>query len=542
MYTTSPKKKNECEFDQEGLMKKFFGPVDSEDKFVLNQCFSALQGEMHSILNKYLGTKNIKTYDEIEQKFTNSRLNEHPVAGVGGTIRELFENIAPYSANVSSPYYAGHMTSAIPYFMIILKAVTAALNQNVVKLETSGVITALERELIGKMHRLVFDKADSFYQEHIQNRNSYLGCITENGTLGYIQALWLARNAFFSQGKEPFCLSKEGIAAGYKKQGIDRCVVLVSKLSHYSLQKVGDILGIGNKNIIKIDVDKHNRMDVMHLETVIHSLNTEQKTKILAIVATAGTTECGSIDPLVSIGRTCKEYDIHFHVDAAWGGPTLMSDRYKHLMDGIQQADSVSMDGHKQLYMPMTCGLVFFNKPRLGNAVIYHANYINRPESVDLGIRTISGSREANSLVLASALKILGTKGYAFLIERGIETAKQFAELIKKRSNFELVSEPELNIINYRLFPSNIKILCDFNDPQNKRHNNTLLNEINIAVQRQQKKIGKSFVSRTLMEIDNDPQNTIVVLRCVIMNPMTTINVLQDILNEQEEIYQSISK
>lgn len=217
-----------------------------------------------------------------------------------------------------------------------------------------------------------------------------------------------------------------------------------------------------------------------------------------------------------------------------------MSEKNRHLLEGIQYADSVTIDGHKQFYMPMSCGMVYFKNPEIMNAVSYHSNYVNRQGSVDLGIKSLAGSREANSLILDSALKIMGTKGYALLINHGIETAKAFAAEIMKRPCFQLVTSPELNILTYRICsPHFQEELNSHIGADRKRQINKTLNAINRTVQTVQREAGKSFVSRTTLNPRNLPEEEIVVLRCVVMNPMTDIKILNDILDEQEEIYKS---
>ncbi len=244
------------------------------------------------------------------------------------------------------------------------------------------------------------------------------------------QPLWVARNQLLSPNKEFAGVGTDGLAAAYKAYGIERCVVLVSRLGHYSLKKAGGILGLGSGNIVAIDVDPNNRIDIKHLLATIAHLKQRTTNRILAIVGIAGTTETGTVDPLRDLAHICEDQQAHFHVDAAWGGPTLLSSRYRHLLDGIDLADSVTIDGHKQFYMPMTCGMVYFKNPFAMDTVSYNANYVNRPGTPDLGIKSISGSREASSLILDSALKIMGSRGYALLIEHGIETANAFAQEI----------------------------------------------------------------------------------------------------------------
>jgi glutamate decarboxylase len=214
-----------------------------------------------------------------------------------------------------------------------------------------------------------------------------------------------------------------------------------------------------------------------------------------------------------------------------------MSSKYKHLLYGIELADSITVDGHKQLFMPMSCGMVYFNNPKIMDHVIYHAKYVNRPGSVDLGIKSIAGSREACSLILDSTLKIIGKQGYALLIDHGIETAKKFAKEINKRQAFQLITPPELNILTYRVCPVDIQQKLATSDDKQKRRVNDQLNEINRSIQIMQREAGNSFVSRTTLYLDNNGKNNIVVLRCVIMNPMTNMKIINKILDEQEQIY-----
>jgi glutamate decarboxylase len=318
-------------------------------------------------------------------------------------------------------------------------------------------------------------------------------------------------------------------------------VILVSKRAHYSFRKAGGILGIGNENLVVIDVDHNNKMDIDSLEKNLSCIKKEGRTRIIAVVGIAGTTETGNIDPLHKIAAICEREKIHFHTDAAWGGPTLMSEKYRHLLDGIERADSVTIDGHKQFYMPMGCGMVYFKNPRSLDAISYHANYVNRKGSVDLGIKTLSGSREANSLILDSSLKIMGTRGYGMLIEHGIELAADFCEEIKKRKNFQLITKPELNILTYRLCPSNLQDELKTASIERIVSINEELNELNRNLQQEQLEAGNSFVSRTVLEQETifpgTPPGKIVVLRSVLMNPLTNIEILKDILDEQEALY-----
>ena len=351
-------------------------------------------------------------------------------------------------------------------------------------------------------------------------------------------AMWVARNRFFHGQEGSDRIEDQGVVPAMRARGIERAVILVSKRGHYSLKKAWGILGLGNKNVLPMDVDQYQRMDMKKLESVIKSLSADGKTGIVAVVGIAGATETGTVDPLPDLADLCRERGIHFHVDAAWGGPVLLSERYAPVLRGIERADSVTIDGHKQFYMPMTSGMVFFKDPRALDHIAYHSNYVNREGSVDLGIKSLEGSREANALILDSALKIMGSRGYALMIDHGIETAKAFAAEIEGRAMFELITPPVLNILTYRMIPPGYsRLFADADTDVGRREFlNDYLDELNIYVQRTQREAGKSFVSRTRISPVPGDEKGFVVLRSVIMNPMTTLAVLKEILDEQEGI------
>jgi len=532
--------KKELVADWQALTRTFIRPENEASRSTLIKYMEQILFGLHDFLKTHVGFTEEVSLKNLADRFTDSLISQNPEKKLADVITDLIEDIAPHAVNVASPYFVGHMTSAIPFFMVHLKTIVAALNQNVVKIETSKVVSAVEKQVLAKIHRLIYRKNDAFYDEHIQSTKTTLGCFTENGTLSNLTALWIARNSRFSQKNGFDGVEKEGLLAAHQAYGIERSVILVSKRGHYSLNKAGGVLGIGNRNIVAIDVDEKNRIDLTALKNTIKELTKgPKKTAILAVVGIAGTTETGSVDPLLKLGEICAENSIHFHVDAAWGGPTLMSEKYRDLLSGIELADSVTIDGHKQFYMPMSCGMVYFKDPTIMDNVIYHANYVNRPGSVDLGIKSPSGSREANSLILDSALKIMGSRGYALLIDHGIETARKFAEEIDKRPNFQLITPPELNILTYRLCPFDLQKKFAESDPDQIFIINEKLNDINQRIQRLQREAGNSFVSRTTLNIKNYSGQNIVVLRVVIMNPMTTSDILREILDEQEEIYKN---
>ncbi len=523
--------------DWEHLLRVFIRPEDEASRATLIKYMEQILFGLHEFLRRNVGITEAKSLRELSRGYTGTEISEGPEKKLADVITCLVKEVAPHAVNVASPYFVGHMTSAIPFFMVHLKTIAAALNQNVVKLETSKVVSIVEKQVIAKIHRMVYGFSEDFYMEHVQNAETTLGVFTEGGTTANLTALWVARNARF-RAKDGFAgIEREGVPAAYQAYGVERCVILASRLVHYSLRKSAGILGIGNDNVIPVDVDGGHRMDIEAFERTIERIRSDSPgTCIVAAVGIAGATETGTVDPLDDMAEICRSHGIHFHVDAAWGGPTLLSEKYRHLLAGIEKSDSVTIDGHKQFYMPMSCGMVYFRDPHILDAIAYHANYVNRRGSVDLGIRSLSGSREASSLILDSALKIMGANGYALLIDHGIETASAFAEEIRRRPDFELVTRPVLNILTYRYCPGEIRKALSNAKGKRRSRLNRALNTVNRDLQRLQREAGRSFVSRTTLQGDHRRPEDMVVLRAVIMNPMTDLDILREILDEQQEI------
>ncbi|WP_300668525.1 aminotransferase class V-fold PLP-dependent enzyme [Desulfoluna sp.] len=534
-------KRSEKQQEWVNLIRVFTCPEDEKTRDVLVHHMRLILFELHDFLIQNVGITEAVSLKEIADRCTNTVMNGYPEKRLADVITGVFEEISPHVVNVASPYFVGHMTAAIPYFMVHLKAIVAALNQNVVKLETSKMLSVLEKQVVAKVHRMIYKKGNPFYLEHVQNAHTSLGSFTEGGTTANLTALWVARNKALGPLQGFKGAEIDGLPAAYAAHGIDRCVILVSKRCHYSLRKCGGILGIGNANIVPVPVDHTNRMRVDRLAEMIDSLKKEGRIRIVAVVAVAGTTETGNVDPLSEISALCRKEGLFLHVDAAWGGPTLMSETYAPILRGIEHADSVTIDGHKQFYMPMSSGMIFFKDPTSLDAVAYHANYIIRKGSVDLGSKTLSGSREANCLILDSAFKIMGSRGYGMLIDHGIELARSFADEIETRDTFQLVTRPELNILTYRVCPKSIQEELSQASDARILEINDYFNEVNRSLQQEQREAGNSFVSRTVLEQETvfpgSPEGRVVVLRSVLMNPLTTIEVLRDILDEQEDLY-----
>jgi glutamate decarboxylase len=543
----SPKKvKTNLEY-----LRKLFIMPDSPDKFI--EFGHDLLEMIHDFFQEKGGIHSSITLPELSRIFDQAAVPDSPVL-IKDVLSEIKNKVIGHSVKVGNPYYIGHMTSAIPYFMILLEMIIAALNQNQVKIETAKASSFVERELVAWLHRLVFNRTNKFYEKNIQNPRIALGNVTADGTLANMTALLVAREkAFPPDGKFPGSRMM-GMDRALRHYGYDRGVIVVSERGHYSIKKAANLLGIGEHNVLNISVDDNNRMDTKKLRRKISSLQRGKvgnRTKIIAIMGIAGTTETGSVDNLQKIGEIAREVGTHFHVDACWGGSALLVDEYRPLFRGIQEADSVTIDAHKLLYCPMTMGIVLFHNERDLQLIRHSTNYAIRRNSVDTGRFTVEGSRPFACLKPWASLKIIGREGYGLLFRQANKTTHNLKELLDKCNNFETLSVSELFILTYRFIPGKVrkKLLSlrdaeassrDKTETKEKRQNikkiNHFINALNIKLHKALRRDDTTFVSRTTLESTLYRPQNIVVLRAVLINPLTDKRILKEIVDTHNRI------
>ena len=249
----------------EYLQKLFIMP-NTPDKFV--QFGHELLEMIHDFFQEKGGIHSSVTLPELSDIFNQISIPNNPLL-IKDVLSEIKSKVIDHSVKVGNPYYIGHMTSAIPYFMILLEMIIAALNQNQVKIETAKASSFVERELIAWLHQLIFNRKESFYKKHIQNPRVALGNVASDGTLANLTALIVAREKAFPPDGDFPGLRMAGESTALRHYGYDRGVILISKRGHYSVKKVANLLGIGENNVVMIPVDHHNRMNIQVFQ-IIH--------------------------------------------------------------------------------------------------------------------------------------------------------------------------------------------------------------------------------------------------------------------------------
>ncbi|MBK9163007.1 MAG: aminotransferase class V-fold PLP-dependent enzyme [Acidobacteria bacterium] len=262
------------------------------------------------------------------------------------------------------------------------------------------------------------------------------GVFTSGGTEANLSAMVAAREAW--READP-------------SRSTTRGLIISSAGAHSSVRAMAKVI---DADVMLIDTE--GRLGSEMLAERISLLTPEERSRFFGVVATAGTTNAGIIDDLEGIGRICRDLGVWFHVDAAYGGGALAAPSVRHLFNGIELADSVTIDPHKWLFSPYDCGAVIYREPEIARrAHSQGGSYLDI--FYDEGARgfnpadyQIQLTRRVRGLPLWFSLAMHGTDSYAKAIERGIELAQIAGRLIDAAPHVELVRDPSLSCVLYR--------------------------------------------------------------------------------------------
>jgi glutamate decarboxylase len=266
------------------------------------------------------------------------------------------------------------------------------------------------------------------------------GISTQGGSAANTTALVIARNTLYPSTKT------EG-------NGSHKFVLFTSADGHYSLEKAAQMCGLGSSAVISIPVDPRGCMIHSALEEAVQSAKSSGQTPFF-VNATAGTTVLGSYDPFPRIHQICKAHNLWMHIDASWGGPAIFSSTQKHKLHGSHLADSLAVNPHKMMNVPLTCSFLltndltkFHKANTLPAGYLFHgdgngdADVNGNAEVWDLADLTLQCGRRGDSLKLALSWLYYGPDHYATIIDHAFETAAYLTSLISSHPDFVLVSE-----------------------------------------------------------------------------------------------------
>ena len=347
----------------------------------------------------------------------------------------LARNIIKYSVKTGHPRFINQLYSSVDPYGLLGQWLTDALNPSVYTYEVSPVFSLMEEEILYEMRKIVGWK---------DGRGEGIFC--PGGSIANGYAINLARHYRFPELKEL------GLS------GAGRLIIFTSKDSHYSVKKLSAFLGLGTSNVYEVKTDNTGKMCVTDLEAQIKRALDEGAVPLM-VSATAGTTVLGAFDPLKEIALICKKYNLWYHVDAAWGGGALMSKKHRHLLTGVELADSVTWNPHKLLAAPQQCSTLLLRHEGLLQAAHgSKASYLFQPDkfydtSFDSGDKHIQCGRRADVLKFWFMWKAKGTRGLEKHVDRVFELARYFTNYIRHREGFKLMLEPECTNVCFWYVP-----------------------------------------------------------------------------------------
>jgi aromatic-L-amino-acid/L-tryptophan decarboxylase len=376
------------------------------------------------------------------------RLFNEPLPETGTGLDQILErfqrDIAPNSMLVPSPRYFGQFNPTPLPIGVWADVLASELNQNAGAWRNGPASAMIEARVIRWLCSLVGYDSQSF------------GTLASGGSEANLIALKCARDHAAEQIRD----------RGVRKAPGD-LVIYASEQCHYSIDKSTDILGLGRENVRKIPTDERFHIRLDHLREAIE-VDRDAGRIPCCIIGVAGTTSTGVIDPLEELGEIALQHNCWYHVDAAYGGPLGFSEKHKDKLRGICNADSITFDPHKWMFVPFACGATLV---RDGGRVLRDA-FDMSPEylSEDRGGADVEfdffrygqmGTRRFNSLKLWMAIKFMGRTGYADMIERQIDLTRYFADRLDALPDFQRMGQVETAVCCFRFLPKRSQILAE---------------------------------------------------------------------------------
>jgi L-2,4-diaminobutyrate decarboxylase len=351
---------------------------------------------------------------------------------IAATVRTVVAN----SVAVSNPHTAAHLHCPPLLASLAAEVVITALNQSMDSFDQAPIASVIEQKMI------------CWLCAQAGLPTSAYGTFTTGGSQSNYMGLMLARDALLRK-RWDWSAQKAGLSVEAR-----RLRILCSEVAHFTVEKSASQLGLGTDAVVRIGVDERFRMKAAALRTALEELH-HQNLAPMAVVATAGTTDFGSIDPLREIGDLARQADTWLHVDAAYGGALLFSPRHRDKLAGIEAADSIAIDFHKLFWQPIPCSAFLLRDARHFESIKLYADYLN-PELQEVnGIpnlvtTSLLTSRRFDALRLWISFQSLGREKLAAMIDRVIVLANHAAEIIRRAGDMELVCTPQLSTAIFR--------------------------------------------------------------------------------------------
>ncbi len=452
-------------------------------------------------------------FSGIQMQDLNSLLDQLSVCPEEG--RDLTEIITSagqivlkHSIAVHHPTCCAHLHCPPLIPALAAEAMISASNQSMDSWDQSPAATLLEEKMINWLSHLFG------YQKEAD------GVFTSGGTQSNFMGLLLARNHFIKE-RFDWNVQKRGLPSDAQKLRI-----LCSETAHFTVKQSASLLGLGEDAVVMVQTNEHMHICLDDLDKQLTELH-QQELLPFAIVATAGSTDFGAIDPISECAMRAKRFGMWLHVDAAYGGALILSDLHKHLLSGMELADSITVDFHKLFYQPISCGAFLTKKAEHFNLIKSNADYLNPEENEQQGIpdlvaKSIQTTRRFDALKLWISMQAIGRVKFAELINHTIELAQKTAKLILEDPMLELFNaNPTLNAVVFRYVGQSA-----FDQPLS-------LNQLNLSIRKALLHSGQVVLAQTKW-------NGVHCLKLTMLNPRMTIEDVHFILNQVKQTGQKL--
>uniref|UniRef100_A0A665VL61 Zgc:163121 n=1 Tax=Echeneis naucrates TaxID=173247 RepID=A0A665VL61_ECHNA len=348
-----------------------------------------------------------------------------------------------YGVSTGHPRFFNQLSSGLDVIGVAGEWLTSTANTNMFTYEVSPVFILMEEVLLRKMQSIV-----GWSDEEGD------GLFCPGGTISNLYSILVARYHFYPEVKT------KGMGA------LPRLALFTSEHSHYSVKKSAAVLGLGSENVVVVKCDERWVRKMIPGELEISIITAQKKGLVPFYVnATAGTTVYGAFDPLCAIADICDKHTLWMHVDAAWGGGLMMSDRHRMKLGGIERAWSVTWNPHKMMGVPLQCSAILVRKRgllqkcnELGAEYLFQRDK-HYEVSYDTGDKSIQCGRHVDVFKFWLMWKAKGSEGFGSQVNKCLENAEYLYDQLQRRADFQLVFGHKVRLERNHRHCSNLSAL-----------------------------------------------------------------------------------
>ncbi len=366
--------------------------------------------------------------------------------GVQRSLDRMVELFLNKSLKVHHPHSLAHLHCPTMVTSQVAEVLINATNQSMDSWDQSPAGSLMEVQLIDWLRQKVGYGAGQ------------AGVFTSGGTQSNLMGVLLARDACIAknwkdENGNPWSVQRDGVP----NEAMRNVKVICSEKAHFSVQKNMAMMGMGFQSVVTVPVNDNAQMDVDALEKTMAHLQAEGKI-VACVVATAGTTDAGAIDPLKEIRDITNKYGAWMHIDAAWGGALILSNDYRSMLDGIELSDSVTLDFHKHYFQTISCGAFLLKDEANYRFMHYEAEYLNSAYDEEHGVpnlvsKSLQTTRRFDALKLWMTVEALGEELYGSMIDHGVGLTRDVAAYIDATDGLEMLVDPQFASVLFRVIP-----------------------------------------------------------------------------------------